>query len=429
MDIRPFRGWLYNTGAGGDISSLIAPPYDILSLQDKQNLLAGNSRNIVAVDMPHCPPKELGPDEVYHAAAATLDAWKADGTLRQDDSPAIYIYDQSYTWAGKSYTRRAILCGVRVTRLGKDIIPHEHTFAGPKADRLRLTELTEMQLSPIFGFNDDPGGKVARLLAAATAKTPPALTGKLQGVGQKLWKITDGRTINELTALLKDVPVFIADGHHRCTTAMNYRDALLAAGRIDENHEANFVMFALVAKSDPGLLILPTHRLVSGLSREFSLANLRKSAAEFDWQQVRGDVDLGDADAFLSPFGRGAIAFVGEGDDNLWVAKLRDTNAMKASAPDKPDVWRKLDVAILQMLIMDKALKQWRTDATAVQYTPDGREAVNAVRSGQVQLAVCLQGTPLQAVENIALAGESMPHKSTYFYPKLATGVVLKPLT
>lgn len=410
MDIRPFRGWLYNAGPAGDISSLIAPPYDILSQQDKRNLLAGDSRNIVAVDMPHCPPKELGPDEVYRTAAATLETWKANGTLRQDDLPAIYVYDQSYTWAGKSYTRRAILCGVRATKFGNDIIPHEHTFAGPKADRLRLTELTKMQLSPIFGFNDDPGGKVAKLLAAAT-KTPPALTGELQGVGQKLWKITDRRTIDELAALLKNVPVFIADGHHRCTTAMNYRDALLAAGKIDADHEANFVMFALVAKSDPGLLILPTHRLVSGLSGDFSLAKLRKAAAEFDWRQVRGEADLSDADAFLSPFGRGAMAFAGEGDDDIWVARLRDTAAMKAAAPDKPDAWRQLDVSILQMLIMDKAMKQWRTDATTVQYTPDGRAAIDAVRSGEVQMAACLQGTPLVAVENIAMAGESMPHK------------------
>jgi uncharacterized protein (DUF1015 family) len=146
-DIRPFRGWHYT----GDVSKLIAPPYDILDAKDKQALLAKSADNIVAADLPHVPPKELGPDEAYLAAAGKLAELRTSGALVQDGEPALYAYSQTFTWAGKSHTRRALLCGVRATEFYQDIWPHEKTFAGPKADRLRLTEVTHMQLSPIFG--------------------------------------------------------------------------------------------------------------------------------------------------------------------------------------------------------------------------------------------------------------------------------------
>ncbi|MCK5556914.1 MAG: DUF1015 family protein, partial [Candidatus Hydrogenedentes bacterium] len=145
MDIRPFRGWRFS---GSDISAQIAPPYDVLDQDDKDELLARSEKNIVAVDLPHVPPKDLGPDEEYASAATLLEKWKRSGVLVQEAKPALYAYEQSYTWAGKSHRRRALLTGVRATPLGTDIIPHEHTFAGPKADRLKLTTVTKTQLSP-----------------------------------------------------------------------------------------------------------------------------------------------------------------------------------------------------------------------------------------------------------------------------------------
>ncbi len=428
MEIRPFRGWRHEVGPDGDVSAYIAPPYDILTEADKQELLAGSEKNIVAVDLPHCPPKEVGPEEAYQAAAETLSRWKSSGTLRQDDRPAVYIYEQSYNWAGRSYTRRALICGVRASELGRDVIPHEQTFAGPKADRLKLTEQTQMQLSPIFGFYEDPTGAIDELLGPA-ASSKPALHGKLRNVEQRLWVVTDEETISEIAFLLRDVPAFIADGHHRYTTAMNYRDSLRADGLIDDDHEANFVMFALVSGGDPGLLVLPTHRIVHGLREGFALPQLIRKAPQFDWRRVSvDDVDLSDADRFLGRYGEGAMAFLGAEPAEIWIAKLTDPDAMQAAAPDKCDAWCRLDVAILHKLIIDQALMPWRTDNLFIEYTPDGKAVLAACRSGRAQLGVCLQGTPLQAVQDIALAGQSMPHKSTYFYPKLATGMVLKPL-
>ncbi len=424
MEIRPFRGWRYSAA---EISPLIAPPYDILDADDKAALVRQSPDNIVAVDLPHVPPKELGPPEAYEAAAALLTRWQTTGVMRQDARPAVYVYEQSYTWGGKRYCRRAMLTGVRATDFGKDVIPHEHTFAGPKADRLKLTECTGMQLSPIFGFYNDPHGQVGERLARAAEGTPAA-TATLAGVEEKLWVLDDPAALRALAEAIKNEPVFIADGHHRYTTAMNYAKALRQAGTIDADHETNFVMFALVARTDPGLLILPTHRLVTGLTSEFSFPALRAALGKkFEASRIdAGKVDLSDADTFLKPFGPAAMAVL-DGEE-VWTLRLTDPSAMEAAAPNECEAWRALDVSILQELVIERAMSPWKGPDFAVTYTPDGLKAAAAVRSARARIAFCLQGTPLSAVETIARAGATMPHKSTYFYPKLATGMVLKPI-
>ena len=425
MQIRPFRGWQYKT-TNGDVSKLVAPPYDILSADDKQQLLAASPVNIVSVDMPHVPPKELGPDEVYRQAAARLAQWQQSGVMVQSDQPAIYAYEQTFAWAGRTFSRRALLCGVRASELGKEVIPHEHTFAGPKADRLKLMQYTSMQLSPIFGFFE---GKDAADTLWSAVKGEPTLHGELRGVTEKLWAITDPQVISAVAGKLSAKPVFIADGHHRYTTALNYRDWLVEQkGAIGAEHEANFVMFALVEKADEGLLVLPTHRIIRGLSSNFDLAKLMSAAPEFSWQRLPAEADFGNADALLAPFGEHSLAFVGPGAKELWVGTLKDISAMAQAAGDQLPAWRELDVAILHKLIVDRALSAFKTPQTAIDYTPDGPAVLDACRHSDAQLGVCMQGTPLAAVETIARAGASMPHKSTYFYPKLATGMVLKPL-
>ena len=426
MKIKGFPGWRF-AGTDGDVSDVIAPPYDVLNAEQKRALQDRSEHNIVGVDLPQMPPKEAGPDAVYAQAAATLARWQAEGVLTQDAGETMYVYDQTYTWAGVTYTRRALLTGVFATPLGadQDVIPHEHTFAGPKADRLKLTQAGKTQLSPIFGFYHDPTGQAGDILDGQT-RDAPAVRGELDGVTEELWTITDPEVLDRLTALFAAIPAFIADGHHRYTTAMNYRDALRDVGEIDDTHETNFVLFALVSRDCDGLLVLPTHRLVNGLTG-FSLAALRASIAGFEWEQISADgLDLADADAFLAPFGPHAMAFAA--DDELWIGKLTDPQAMLDAEPDHCLAWRELDVAILQSLVMDGALAVFKTDATNVDYTPDGDAALAAAQTGDAQLAVIMQGTPAQAVEEVALAGEVMPHKSTYFYPKLSTGMVLKPL-
>ena len=428
MEITPFRGWRFCTESNGDVSACIAPPYDVLTGEDKQELLAQGERNIVTVDLPHVPPHGAGPDDVYQAAVDTLARWAAQGVVRHEAQEAIYVYEQTYRWAGRTHIRRAMICGVRATEFGRDVIPHEHTFPGPKADRLKLTQFTRKQLSPIFGFYRDPEETITTMLSA-TADSAPLAHGQLRDVEEKLWAVTDADTIAEIARLLRNVPVFIADGHHRYTTAMNYRDGLLAEGRIHENHPARFVMFALVARHDPGLLVLPTHRIVRNLSEDFSIDKLVESVTEFTWRRCSvEDADLTDAGAFLHRYGPGAMAFMGADPAEIWIGKLNDPQAMVEAAPDQLDAWRNLDVAILHKLIIDKALSRWRTDSLFIDYTPNGRSVLAACKARSSQLGICLQSTPIEAVEAIGLAGAAMPHKSTYFYPKLATGMVWMPL-
>ncbi len=424
MEIRAFRGWRYKVTQGRDAGQYLAPPYDVLSAQDKQRLLARSEHNIVAVDLPHVPPKEVGPDSAYKASADLLAQWKQAGVLRLDERPCVYAYQQMFAWAGRNYTRRAIIAAVRGSELGKDVIPHEHTFAGPKADRLKLTQFTRMQLSPIFGFYRDGGCAVGAAWAALGACTPMA--GRVGDIEEALWPIDDPAVIRSIAESLARAPVFIADGHHRYTTAMNYRDSL---GKLPPDHPANFVMFALVERDDPGMVILPTHRMVRGLRDDFAVSKLAESAKAFAWQRRPiGECDFANVDGYLKRCGPTSMLLMGARPSEIWIATLRDKSAMDAAAPDQAKPWRELDVAILHKLIIDGALAPWRTVDTAVDYTADAGGALAACRGGQCQFGVCLQGTPLDAVEQIALAGAFMPHKSTYFYPKLSTGAVLMPL-
>ncbi len=428
MEIRGFRGWHYAAPPGGDVGRVLAPPYDILSADQKAGLLARSERNIVAVDLPHVPPHEAGPEAEYAQAARLLAEWQSSGVLVRDERPSVYVHEQTYQWAGRTYTRRAVVCGVRASRLGADVKPHERTHEGPIADRLMLTRHTRTQLSPIFGFHRDASGEVSGLLAQA-ARGRADLEGKLNNVEERLWIVSDEALIGELALVLRNEPVFIADGHHRYTTALAYRDELAAAGGIDASHEANFVMYALVAAEDPGLLVLPTHRIVRGLRRGFTVERLAAAAPQFTWQRCSvEDADLADTEAFLRRYGPGAMALMDTNPAEIWIARLTDPAAMAAAAPEEPEAWRRLDVAVLHKLIIDSALAPWRTDALFIEYTPEAASVLAACNSGRGQLGVCLRGTPLSAVEEVALAGASMPHKSTYFYPKISTGMVLKPL-
>ena len=424
MEIRPFRGWRYRT-PDGDVSRLIAPPFDVLSPADKAALLARDGRNIVAADLPHVPARDVGPPEAYRSAAALLERWKSLDMLRQDPTPAVYAYEQAYRWGGRPYRRRAMICTVRATELGRDVIPHEHTFAGPKADRLRLTQATRTPVSPFFGFFYAPPGAAAEALWS-DATGEPDLRGELRGVTGKLWTVTAADIVQEIASALRQVRVFIADGHHRYDTALSYRKGL---GDIAPDHPANYVMFVLAAMDDPGLIILPPHRVISGL-KGFEMGRLisaTRKVMRFRRVRLRA-ADVDDADAYLRRFGRHAMALVAGDPPAAYVATPTDLSVMDRLAADQSRPWRELDVSILHRLLIEHHLSDLATGEMFIDYVADGRAALTAARTGRADLVVFLQATPLEAVKRIASAGGIMPHKSTYFFPKPATGMVLYPL-
>ena len=427
MQIKAFQGWRYHSD-DGDVSSLLAPPYDILSRADKEALLAGDRNNIVGVDLPHVPPADAGPDSAYRAAADCLKDWMESGLLVRDERPSLYAYEQAFGWAGRQYCRRALVAAVRLAEFGKGVWPHEKTFPGSTADRLKLTRATGMQISPVFGFYEGDSDAVEMLFAASP--DGPVARARISDVEEKLWAVSDPGAVVPIGEALRDRALFIADGHHRYAAALRYRGQF---GRMQEHHPANHVMFVLATMGDPGLIILPPHRVIAGL-RDFDLERFVIAARRtIAFERVElGPQQVVDADGFLRGFGPHAMAFVARerrgGGLAAYVGVLKDHSIMSQLAGDHIQAWRELDVAILHRLVIDHYLAECKTNEMFIDYVPDGRAALAAAAAGRADLVVFLQATPLQAVKEVALGRAVMPHKSTYFYPKPATGLVLYPL-
>ena len=426
-DVRPLAAVRY--APSGDVSALIAPPYDVLDAGDKAALLAANDRNVVAIDLPHTPPKALGPDAVYERAGDTYRAWLADGTLARDPAPALYPYGQRYDGpTGATHHRRGFIALVRLTPFGRDVIPHELTHAGPIEDRLRLMHATRAQLSPIFGLFDDPDGSLTDLLHRDAR--PPDLDGRLDGVRNHLWTVDDPDPIAEVARRMADRKIYVADGHHRYTTALAYRRQIAGAngGTLPHDHPANFCMFVLVAMQDPGLTIRGYHRLIGGLTPDLTADALRGALA--------GTFAVEPTD--LAP--DSAALLEAPGMIGLYLAADRRTyrlrpdapavgDAMARLAPDASPAWRALDTAVLQRLLLDEVIAPRFAPAGLTKgYTADPASVPDRVDGGEHQAAFLLRPTPLSALRELGETGEVMPQKSTYFAPKVATGLAIYPL-
>ncbi len=427
-------------------TKFISPPYDVLTAADKARLLAASPHNITAVDLPHVPPKNAGPAEAYQTAGRTLQDWLASGVLKRGTTPALFAYEQTYWHGGTEYHRRGLFCRVGLEEFGPQgaVHPHEQTFSGPKEDRLLLMRATNMNLSPVFGLYDDPANAVTgRLFSEVNGRKPtataflPTQDGK-GTVRSDLWEVTDTGTIRAVQDLLKDKHIYIADGHHRYTTCLTRRRELAQAapGGLAGDHPANFGLFVLVAMQDPGLIVLPTHRVVSGL-KEFSVAGFLKAGAKFVTQLpgAWSGAQLADLEHKLPAMGPHAMGIYDPAKDQaIAVAPLSaDPLAGLAGEADlhgKSAAWRQLDVAILQYLIFGAIVKPSFAGGKDLHWAfPHEADEVHSLcQSGEYQAGFLLQPTPLESVRQLCNANELMPQKSTFFYPKLATGMVINPL-
>src|SRR5688572_7238880 len=266
--LRPFAAIRYAARPDLDFSKVIAPPYDVLDDSGKAALQAKHPNNIVTVDFPYTVPKTAGPDEVYEKATITLDSWLRAGILKRDTRQALYPYTQTFEHNGRKMHRRGFIALVRLSPFGQgQVVPHEKTYKGPIEDRLKLMRATGVQLSPIFGLYSDSRHEIANLLYQNLGK--PELSGTLDGIQNDLWSVIDAEVENRVIDLMGTKPVYIADGHHRYTTALQFQREQEQAhgGPLPPAHPANWCMFVLVGMQDDGLLILPTHRLIGGLDR------------------------------------------------------------------------------------------------------------------------------------------------------------------
>lgn len=428
--IRPFAGIRY--ARSDDVSDLIAPPYDVLDEAGKAALQARHPNNIVTIDLPHLPAKSVGPDATYAGANNVLQAWIRAGILKRDDRRAMYPYAQTYEYAGRTHHRRGFIALVKLSPFGEGhVVPHEKTYASAIEDRLKLMRATGAALSPIFGLFSDPRNEVADLLYQRTGK--PEQTGTLTGVKNDLWSVIDGEVENKVIDLMGLKPIYIADGHHRYTTALQYKKECEEAngGPLPPAHPANYCMFVLVGMQDPGLIILPTHRLIGGLQNFGVEAFTAAVAPHFDVSEMYvGPENMTEAVDTLAHGDAHHFGLYDGTTRRLYALRLKNLDLLQTLEPDRSEAWRRLDVAILQRFLLDEVLQPKFSAGKELTkgYTAYATEVAPQVDGKKYQIALLLRPTPLHALEELGKYNEVMPQKSTFFFPKLATGMVIYPL-
>ncbi len=431
-DIRPFRGWRYDLGRVGALSDVVAPPYDVIDPALQDALYAQHPNNVIRLILNKEQPGDTEGSNRYTRAARFLKDWQRDGVLRQEGEPAVYVYHQTFTVEGRSFTRRGVLARVRLEKFGEGrIYPHEETLAGPKADRFKLMQATATNLSPVFGLYPDPDNRIQDRLDDAVKRSLPIEAVDHLGTVSRLWPVSDLRAIAEAQSLFFPKPVFIADGHHRYETALKYLEERRAAGEVkDAEAPAHFVLMMLVGMSDPGLLILPTHRLVSGLPH-LTADRLRSVlATHFDVEPIgQGDKGARETWDLIEATGEQSLLGFGTVADDFWqTARLPTPEIMEQLAGDHSRAWRSLGVSILHVLVLDELLRRGTGAAPVCKYVHLLDEVTEAVRGKRCQLVVLVPPAGMNHVQQIAGNLEKMPPKSTYFYPKLMSGLVCNPL-
>ena len=421
-DVQPLRTLRYDPAAVGSLEQVAAPPYDVIDAPMRAALQSRSPFNVVEIDLPEAPD---GGDPYQHAQE-TLEEWTHQGILVREREPALWVLTQDYTGPdGQSYTRHGFFARVRVEDYGAGKIrPHERTQPGPKEDRLRLTRATRANLSPIFSLFPDPDNEAWSALEASTAEKPFATVADADGTVNRLWRVSDAVTIGQVQSALGDRELLIADGHHRYETARVYAQEIGGEG------EHSYVLMFLTALEDPGLTIFPTHRLLQKGSTTSATQEALAGAlrASFEIEEI-------EADKLEPPPGRpGDPVQFGYMDSHFKRAfrlTLKDQAAADEALPGRSDAYRRLDTAVLEALIFKGALGMTEDDVAnkrGIDYSKSFADARERVESGEADAAFFMRATPVEEVQAVAAAGESMPPKSTYFFPKIPTGLVFNPL-
>lgn len=426
--VRPFRAVRYARPAGADVSALAAPPYDVVTADQRERLLAADAHNVVALELPEGPLDRGVRGNRYETGAARWRAWLSDGVLIQDAEPAVYVLEQRYMQGASEISRRGFVAAVELEPFAAGVIlPHERTLPKAIDDRLNLTRATEANLSQVFGMFADPEHATDALIGKAM-RTPTLATATDEAdVVSTIWALTDPADHAALAAMLADERVFIADGHHRYTTALAYRDERRSAGTGATGLPAyDSVMMALVNMDDPGLMVWPTHRIADAPGPFDAAAFWERLAECFELTEL----PAGHPSAALAfPDGR-ATFLVRTRDGRTRVARLRsDVDHSSAFPAGSSDAWRSIDVAVLQELVLSP-LFDIHPDRPAtldrLRFSKDAHEALKMASEHDAVFVV--NPTRMEQVAEVALAGETMPQKSTYFYPKLLSGLLFKRL-
>jgi uncharacterized protein (DUF1015 family) len=416
-EVQPLKTLRYEQSVVGPLEGVIAPPYDVIDAELRAELVAKSPYNVVEIDL---PVADDGGDRYLHAETL-LDHWRTQGALVREEEPAFWALDQEYAAPdGSQQRRRGFFARVRVEEYGAGRIrPHERTHPGPKEDRLRLTRATRANLSPIFSLFPDPSGDAAQALAEAVTEAPFASAADHEGTVNTLWRIADPERVAALQAALADAELLIADGHHRYETARVYADEIGGEG------DHRYVLMFLCSLSDPGLLVFPTHRLLSGLKDDSAKQEAIRDTLKRDFEIEPVDRErLEPAD---DSQGRLQLGYMDSFHRQPYLLTLKEQAIADAALEGMPEPYRRLDTAVLEAIVLKGALGMSEDDIShlnGLNYSKSFDDAVDAVESGRYDAGFFMRGTPVEQVGEVAQAGVSMPPKSTYFYPKIPTGLI-----
>lgn len=436
--IVPFRGIRFNQKQAGQMADLVTPPYDVINLDEQRRFYEKNDYNIIRLEYGEVRNSDDAKDNRYTRADAFFKTWLNQGILLHEDKPAIYLYEQEFSAAGRRLTRSGFIAGVGVEEYKSGtILPHEETLSKAKADRLELLRHCHANFSPIFGLYDDPSLAVENIASHYKQNNPDVSFIDESGEAHRLWVVSDAADLENVISLFRTHKIYIADGHHRYETALNFHKEMAAQG----DNRFGFCLMTLVNLHDPGLVIYPTHRMiknVAGFNSGELLDNLRKhfTITTTDLPATNRDSILtrqldelaalmADSHAFLLYAGGGKL-------HRLTLPRHIENEAMANRCGAYSVAWRGLDVAVLQCLVLEDLLgidKEARAGGTNLSYTRDEAGALDQVDNGEYQAVFYLNPTQVREVTEVAAAGDKMPQKSTFFYPKLITGLVINDFT
>ena len=429
-NVKPFSALRYDTSKIGSLSDVTAPPYDIIS-PEEQDKYCENPHNIIHLELGKVYDTDTDENNRYTRARDCLSDWMEDGVLKREDSPAYYLYEEIFSLPdGSVKSLKGLISAVELVPFSeKVILPHEETLSKAKKDRFALMSETNANFSPIYFLYMDEEKTVNKIIEQVI-KTNPTETFKTKdGIIHNLWVIKEPDLLSKIEISFKDKQLFIADGHHRYETALNYRNKLSeTVENFDESHGGNYIMAFAVEMDDPGLVVLPTHRIiknlesfdeekiVSSLENTFNVSKIASTSPDTDGEKILDEHK--DVSSFVMYTGK----------DYFYLLTLKDEDAMKKALPERSDAYRGLDVSVLHTLILDGHFGI-DTDNMANQknlvYTKFSTEAISSVKSGEAQCSFLLNATKVRQIKDVSLLNEKMPQKSTYFYPKLITGLVI----
>ena len=434
MEIKPLAGYRYNLAKIGNLDDVVAPPYDVIDESLQEALYRRHPNNVIRLILEKMYPTDCATNNRYTRTAQTLAEWKKNDILRQEERPAIYVYHQIYEAAGKKYVRKGFMCGCRAVSFGYGMVyPHEITMSGPKMDRLMLTTACKMNFSQIFGLYPDEENSVQSILENALVQgkyTESASATDHLGVLNKMWVVEDEKIVKHVVSAMAPKPIFIADGHHRYETACTYRQQVDDMGLLNSDHPANYVLMVCVAMEDPGLIVMPTHRLFPGLPELTSKELAAKLGGCFCLESVGNGADAAHKvwQLIEQEQRQDAIGLYTTKDGcwSLTTLTAEGRAKMDEIAQDHHPEWQELGVSLLHRLIVETLLETPEPPKPTYVHLVD--EVVSELRTGNYPLAALVMPATVEHIRTLSLLGDRMPAKSTYFYPKLIGGFVFNPL-